>query len=208
MNCPNCGERPVGILYSFKLQGVSFKESLKGYFKCRQCGTLLRHKKNSAGLPEFDNIYWFYSIVLVVLIGSSAFYIFGTLFEMDLSAWILVGVFVLFLVLILGIVDELRCRYWVIERVPPEKEQKEPAKLTVAGVVALIAFVAVTMFIYWAFNKYFDMQKLGLALFLIVQLIYFSAVVFGVLYLFDVFSKKENKEEMNAVEELESSSEN
>lgn len=52
MNCPNCNEKPLGILPSFSLNGVSFKEKFRGYFRCKNCGTLLKTADKIYQTPE------------------------------------------------------------------------------------------------------------------------------------------------------------
>jgi hypothetical protein len=52
MICPSCSQTATSFLRNaFTLQGVSFLQSVKGYFKCQKCGTLLR-------ITSFGKIFW------------------------------------------------------------------------------------------------------------------------------------------------------
>jgi hypothetical protein len=54
MNCPSCNQIATSLLRSaFSLQGVSIVQSTKGYFKCQNCGTLLR-------ITGFGRQFWYF----------------------------------------------------------------------------------------------------------------------------------------------------
>jgi hypothetical protein len=64
MNCPSCNQIATSFLRNaFSLQGVSILQATKGYFKCQNCGTLLR-------ITGFGRQFWYFfggtTIVLIV----------------------------------------------------------------------------------------------------------------------------------------------
>jgi pheromone shutdown protein TraB len=66
MICPSCGQQASRFhRYSFTSQGVGFRESLKGIFRCLSCGTLLH-------TVRYNWLTWMIIAVAVVFTGIYA----------------------------------------------------------------------------------------------------------------------------------------
>ncbi len=65
MKCPSCGQQAIGMLRfcTAFTRGVSYSQAIKGYFKCRNCGTLLH-------ITGFNAKFWMYiGFLIAVFIG-------------------------------------------------------------------------------------------------------------------------------------------
>ncbi len=63
MKCPSCNQLASSPLKNiFSLQGVSFTDSIKGFLKCQQCGTLLR-------IVRYGNGFWFFTLTTTTLLA-------------------------------------------------------------------------------------------------------------------------------------------
>lgn len=49
----------------FTLQGVSVRQSVKGFLKCQQCGTLLR-------IVNFGKYFWYFYVPVLVVFSTLA----------------------------------------------------------------------------------------------------------------------------------------
>jgi hypothetical protein len=120
MNCPSCNHPATSFLRNaFSLQGVSFSRSVKGYFKCQHCGSLLR-------ITSYGKPFWyFFSGAIVVLILFALLYrrlIFTIGMSITASIWILI-VLVITFIFTFGI-----WKYGRVEKVdedPGKKDQQQ-----------------------------------------------------------------------------------
>ena len=63
MKCPSCNQPASSLLQNFlTLQGVSFKDSIKGYLKCQKCGAHLR-------VVRYRNGFWFFTITMAAILA-------------------------------------------------------------------------------------------------------------------------------------------
>ena len=69
MICPSCNQSASSLLRSaFSFQGVSIFKSAQGYFKCQQCGGLLRISGYGKGF------WYFYVPTIIVLVLFALLY--------------------------------------------------------------------------------------------------------------------------------------
>ena len=63
MKCPSCNQTASSFLrYVFSLQGVTISKSMQGFFKCQNCGTLLR-------VTSFGKHFWVLFAATVVVLA-------------------------------------------------------------------------------------------------------------------------------------------
>ncbi len=68
MNCPSCNQTASSFLRNaFSLQGVTISKSIQGYFKCQNCGTLLR-------VVSVGRQSWFFYMSAVIVLGLFLFF--------------------------------------------------------------------------------------------------------------------------------------
>jgi len=89
MTCPACGQ-PASTFhrFGFSVQGVSFRQSVKGYLRCQHCNALLR-------LVHYSRFVW---LLIVLAVAFVALY---TAFSRELLA--LVGIKMAQIALILSL---------------------------------------------------------------------------------------------------------
>lgn len=145
MNCPNCGKRPVGLFPGFGFNGVSFKESVKGFFRCKNCGVILEQKKSNDVIPKFDSAYWIISFAFAFLIMALGSYSMELMQNFDISeSTVIISILCIGIALI-GFIDSyLKPKYWHIQQVDPEaKTDRSSKKLTATGWALLIVLLIV-----------------------------------------------------------------
>lgn len=146
MNCPNCDKRPVRKFYTFRLNGVSFKEKFKGYFRCRHCDTLLKQKQNSSFLPVYHKQFWiYYSILFVVVIGLTLGFL-SLVNVYNLGAGVFLGGFAVIMIGMLGGIDELRARHGVIREADLEENVQSAKKLSKTGLLVFLGYTVMAVF--------------------------------------------------------------
>jgi hypothetical protein len=71
MQCPSCNRQPIGLLRfcTFRTRGVSFQQAIKGYLKCRNCGTLLQIEEFNAAFLIFMGILFVAFFVYWILLS-------------------------------------------------------------------------------------------------------------------------------------------
>jgi hypothetical protein len=87
MKCPSCNQSASSFFRNvFTLQGVSLIKSMQGYFKCQQCGTLLR-------IVSYGRQFWYFAIpttivlVLYAVLYRRLFSVIGT--DATVVIWII-----------------------------------------------------------------------------------------------------------------------
>ncbi len=197
MNCPNCGEKPVGMLPSLTFGGVGFKKALRGYFKCKHCGTLLKQSTTSSMVvPKYKSPFWvFYTFLMVGFIGTIWFIYY--LLEMNLgeqNIWLVIpAVLVIGLIFFLAM-DALKTRYWIIEETEYEEEIPESQKLSTTGMTLFIGYAIVSIASFLFLNNIVDAASLSPALYTIGAIIYMVLIFGGAIYIINEFSGRKSDE--------------
>lgn len=190
MNCPNCNKRAVGTFHSFRFGKVGFKKKMQGYAKCRHCDTLLKQKKSAAIIPAYQKTYWIYSVLLIGFLPFLIWYLFEMYETLNLGGWVNGATLVVFMVVMLGLIDELKARYAIIEKVDWDGEVVTPnRKLTANGWIVFLAFTLCSILLFIGGGQYLELDKWGLGVFLVGVLSYIAAVIGGTAFILKKFSK-------------------
>jgi hypothetical protein len=154
MNCPNCGNEPVGFMGTFYLRGVSFKKALQGFFRCRHCDTLLIQKKNESGFPQFTKPFWrVYSLFILGLLALTwiIFHYLESTIGSE-SDWFIMPVIVIQIAVLFVIMDRIRARYWILKETTFEEHEDEirSQKLSAKDIIAFLIFgvLAISSFLF------------------------------------------------------------
>ncbi|GEM_PF-3019374 len=86
MKCPTCHQSATTLLRNaLTLQGVSFSQSIQGFFTCHHCGTLLR-------VTGFGKYFWFFFIppaaALLLFLFQYRQFIALIAMDMTIAVWI------------------------------------------------------------------------------------------------------------------------
>ncbi|WP_138431115.1 hypothetical protein [Fodinibius saliphilus] len=204
MNCPNCDKRPVGVLPSFRFNGVNLKEKAAGYFRCRHCDTLLRQPKGEGPLPKYQEGFWVrYILSTIVVFGVFLGWIFW-MDRWDFGDWTNMSVFIVLIGGYLLLLEEVRTHYWVIKEADKGEHLKEFARMGGLGWFLLITFLVVMVGGLIAIDLYVDMSILGQWQQILALIFYVVAIIGGALGIFSYFSDTEGEEGVS--DELSSNS--
>jgi signal transduction histidine kinase len=204
MNCPNCGKRPVGILYSYRFNGVNFKDRMNGYLRCQHCGTLLREPTGSWNSPTYEKGYWWRIIPLLVVFHGGLFYAIFLIIHGVISLFFYIGILLILLTTFFVISDEIKVRYWVIQEANREEDQenqKKSAKIGGLGWTIIIGFLAVMLGGLIAIDRFVDTSIFAVWQQIIGMVLFVGITVGGAFGIFLYFSKAE--EIKKAYSELE-----
>lgn len=188
MNCPECGERPVGFFHSFRLGGLNFTNRTKGYFKCRNCGTILRQKRRSNLFPTFKKGFWVAYPLLIILFATFAGYVLSYLGESGTEIWQIFAYLGAGAAVTLGISDELRYRYWEIEKSKLNNQNRPVKKLTARGWAIFLFFTICSASLFLGAQWYIDLSKIQLTTYMAGYVFLLISVLAGSAYIIKKFS--------------------
>lgn len=193
MNCPNCGDQPVGFMGTFYLRGAGFKKALQGFFRCRYCDALLIQKKNEAGFPQFQKPFWgVYSLFILGLLGITwaIFYYLESMIGSE-PVWFTVPILLILFSVLFVIMDRIRARYWILEETTFEEYENEirSQKLSTKDVIAFLLFgvLAISSFLFLDdLVENLDLSPTAYTLSAIVYFMVITVMAFGLMkYLSD-----------------------
>lgn len=193
MNCPKCGEKPVGPLHAFTLGGVTFNESLQGYFKCRKCGAMLVQLKSSVLFPRYQKPFYLIAPLIVALMVAAVWLVFfnpESTGEWVTNLWISVPLFLCIAAVFLFSMNELKSRYWIIEEVDPEKEIPEPERLSITGIFAIGLFGIISVGGFIFINQYYNVGELSPVVYTGGTIIYLIVTFALAAFILNSFSQK------------------
>lgn len=193
MNCPNCDKKPVGLFHSLRPRGVDLRKFFQGYFKCKNCGTILRQERGSVIFPKFKKSFWIYYILFLAFILGLGYGTLQLLVLLDFQIWATVILVVLYGVTIGGVGDELRARFWIIVEADPEEDEETSEKVSTTGVIVFLiyAFIAGGLGI-WIIRK-IDITEVSNTLFLIGAFLYLIVFLGVAIWILKQFSFKPDK---------------
>ncbi len=179
MDCPNCGKRPVGLFHSLRPRGLAIKKFFQGYFKCKNCGTILRQKKESVIFPKFKNSFWIYYLLFLALIIGLGFGVLQLIVMFEFQIWAVISLISLYSIIIGGIGDELRARCWIIVEADPEEDKQTSEKMTTTGVIIFLLHTLISGALAIWIIRNIEISQVGNFLFFIGTFLYLVGV-FGV----------------------------
>lgn len=194
MNCPNCNEKPLGILPSFSLNGVSLKEKFRGYFRCKNCGKLLKQQIKSTKLlkniPVYSGPYkTIFALFMMGFLGTAwgIYY----LIEMNLNNanhWILIPVIVVIWFVFMVASSWFETKYQVIEEVYSIEEIPKPEKISIPGVLLFIGYLVIVIVGFLYLDASIDSSKYGPALYSTGAILYVAVSIAGAIILINKLS--------------------
>lgn len=197
MNCPNCGEKPADLSYILTGNDFDLKTRMQGYLRCQHCDAMLGDQKTFMGIRKFHPNYHIFTILAVVLVGVGSFYLFDFYDTHNVSSWIYFGTLGLILLAIVVGFTALSDRYRILKEVTQEEIEADPKKLTAKGLAVFGVYLVTVLGLFLAINKYVDMRELGFVVYLVFQLMYLIAVMFGASYLLKKFENNGNNSQQN-----------
>lgn len=193
MDCPNCDKRPVKRFYSFRLNGATFKEYIKGYIRCQHCGTLLKQAMSDSGLktlPKYKKGFWKWFVLALVLIFGLLMGIFILLGESDIGFWFAFPVYVILLAGVVLVLEEIKTNYWILEEVEDiEEDRKKHRRMGALGWTILLGFIAVMLGGLVAVDRLYDTEAMPGWQSLVGLILYLVLLVVGSLGIFQYFSE-------------------
>lgn len=189
MNCPKCEKKPVGMFHSFRLGGVSFNKRMKGFFKCRHCGAVLRQKRTSMVFPRYRKQFWMIYPLVIVLFAVFSGFLVTFVPQSVLGFWGTAAVLIFAIIAMLGVADEIRSRYWIIEEKEPVKAEKKAATLTKTGWAVFLAYFVVVVALFLGTRQYIEVLKVGLTAYLIGYILFLTGVLGGAVVILHKFSR-------------------
>lgn len=188
MDCPNCGERPVGIFHTYRFGNTGLKKNLQGFIRCRNCGAWLKQKWGSSLFPTYKKPFWTYYIIInAVAMGLLLLVIFNLSIR-EINPFITMGIILVILVGIVGIFDELKARYWVLEEINPEEVEEQAIKISTTGLIVLSLFALLAIFGVTQLDKLIEWYAPGQDVYTIGAMIYTFVVVIAVIMLYNYFT--------------------
>lgn len=197
MDCPNCDRRPVKRFYTFRLNGVSFKNYLKGYFRCRHCGTLLKQAKKSTfgleSIPSYEKGFWKWFILFMILVFGllmGTFVLFG---ESETTLWTAIPIYLFILIGTMLGIDEIKANFWILEDIDDiEEDQKVQPRMGILGWTLLLGYFFLMLGGGMFVDQYVDLSGFAEWQYIVGMILYVIAIVAGGLAIFDLFSEKES----------------
>lgn len=188
MNCPNCNQRPMGKLQLFRLNGVTVKQKLEGYLRCRHCGTLLKQKSSRAFIPKYHKKYWIYGSLFFASFLSLTLYLLRLFPNSNIGFWI---IFIGAVITLLFVIGEVQARYSILEEVGMDTGAESVKKISKTGLVLFTVLLLVATLMPLAGSSYIKQLNPGLFTFVIGMGIYVVAVFYVAIFIVDKFSKIE-----------------
>ncbi len=188
MKCPNCSKKPVGLFPGFRLKRVGVRKAIRGYFKCRHCGTLLKQVVES-GIAQYQKTYWYAQVGFLFVILLTAWLSFYLTNNYPVLGFYPVYGFLAFGVLLVGYIDSfVKPRYWIIEEVDHIKEKESAQGFTKRGWSAFIFYTVTVIALAVGLPEIFEGFHFSKWTVLAIILVYCTAAIAGGVYIVATFS--------------------
>lgn len=196
MKCPNCGQRSKRLINITPSTGLSFRKSIEGYFKCRECDALLKHQKNSWGLTKFKKQYWIYNVslftLLVIYLNFGTYYL-ESIFP-DPPAWLAFSIILSPVILYLIFMSFTAQNYALIEMSENEADYPEEEKSSILTMIFMFLVAVAVIFGFTYVTGSTDISKTHPFLYVGGTFLFLGLLTIGGLYMIKKMNEKQDLE--------------